>query len=347
MAFSRAPRGARATMGGAVSALPVLSIPPWRPGRRAAIMEVRSGPHGAPPGRSAAQAGAAPTVGDVVRHSGAVLDLEHATLLGAADVLLVRGSTAAAVVDERGELAGAITENDIVCAYSQGASPVCSVKAWLASGHARAPRERLGALTVSPTTSLRDAALRMQDARAAGRSACHHLVVKDENGVFRGILSSLDLAVAVCSADARQEMNRKIGGTLTAIVMKPRLLLPMCSSSSTLAQVLVRMIASRQNCVIIMDVGNNSSLVQGVITPRDALRGFAEQVPTDTEVGRWLRTLRGNWEFRMVGADVQLSEASKLMHASSMHHLVVVSPASSEVAGVISSLDLAQVVGAA
>lgn len=315
--------------------------------------EAMGGTHGAPRGRGTAQSTAGPSVGDIVGQRGDALCLDRSTLLDAADVLILHDRTAVGIVDEHGELRGAITENDILRAYSIGVPPHASVCMWLDSGYARAPCQWMTLLTVLPSTSLTEAAVQMLDARATGESACHHLVIKDDEGAFCGILSSLDLARSMCNSEGEQGPLRKFGGTRVAEVMKPKTFLPVCSStatircssSATLAQVLSHMAASHQNCVLITDSKDNS-VVLGVVTPRDALRGFAEHVPRDIEIGHWLRSLQSTWELRKVRADATLSEAAGAMVASSIHHLVVVSPTTAAVVGVVSSLDLAQVIAA-
>lgn len=313
--------------------------------------EAMGGTHGAPRGRGTAESNTVLLVGDVVGQRGAVLCPVRSTLLDAADVLILHDRTAVGIVDEHGELKGAITENDVLRAYATGAPPETSIGTWLDSGCARAPRQWMSLLTVLPSTSLKEAAVQMLDSRATGESACHHLVVKDDKGAFCGILSSLDLARAMCRNDGEQELIRKFANTRVADVMKPESVsapLPCsgtttirCSSTATLAQALAHMAASHQNCVLVTDAAD-SSVMLGVVTPRDALRGFTEHVRLHIEVGGWLRSVHSNWEPRKVQADAPLAEAAARMVASSIHHLVVVSPATSGIVGVVSSLDLAQ-----
>merc|ERR1739848_66919 len=174
-----------------------------------------------------------------------------------------------------------------------------------------------------------------------GEFSSHHLVVKDAQGGFCGILSSLDLARAMCSPNSCQSIMCRIGGIVVTEVMKPRATLPICSSTDSLAHVFVHMAAVRQNIVLISESGQ-SSMIIGVITPRDAVRAFAEHLRTGIKVGHYLRALQCGWAPRRVRADANLAEAAEIMASESIHHLVVISPTDAEVIGVVSSLDLAQ-----
>lgn len=110
-------------------------------------------------------------------------------------------------------------------------------------------------------------------------------------------------------------------------------------------QVLQHICSSRQNCVLIADGELAVSSLLGVVTPRDAMRAFAEHVPVSVQVGPWLRALRSDWAPRAVDADEALQDCARRMVEHSVHHLVVTS--SSGVAGVVSSTDLAHAIGSA
>jgi len=276
-----------------------------------------------------------PVVGDVVGQRGTVVCLARASLADAVDLLVVHDRTAAGIVDDKGTLQGVLTENDMVIAYGSDVPTSTAVRSWLKSGVARLPAPELPEMTVQPSSTLVEAVGRMR-AHITSDSACHHLVVLDDEERFHGILSSLDLARAICAL-------QKLRGTTVSEVMKPRADVPRCDQSTTLGDVVRKMADTHQNCALI---GNEDDEVLGIITPRDALRAFGEHVPLDVSVGHWLRGLQSSWESRQVSADALVTDAAAAMAAGFMHHLVVVSPMSSNVVGVVSTLDLARALAA-
>uniref|UniRef100_A0A7S1MNN4 CBS domain-containing protein n=1 Tax=Alexandrium catenella TaxID=2925 RepID=A0A7S1MNN4_ALECA len=276
---------------------------------------------------------APPVVGDVVGQRGTVVCLSRASLSDAVDLLVVHDRTAAGVVDDEGTLQGVLTENDMVLAYGGGLGAATAVRSWLRSGFARMPRAEVPELSVRPSTTLLEAAARMRS-HADGETACHHLVVLDEEGRFHGVLSSLDLARAICALQT-------LRGARVSEVMKPRRDSLWCGPGETLADALRKMAAAHQNCAL---VGGEGEVV-GLVTPRDALRAFGDHVPLETQLGSWLRGLRSDWRGRQIGADAQVAEAAGAMAAGSVHHLVAVS-AEGEVVGVVSTLDLARAIAA-
>jgi len=293
------------------------------------------------------------TVGNIVGQHGTVVCLGSSLLPDVADMLIASDRSAAAVVDDEGMLLGAITENDIVQAYVEGiewnytATAGCVVAGvWLHSEGARCPRSLADALTVRATSSLCEAAERLR-VLALGDFACRHLIVRDELGKLRGILSALDLARALCSGGAgMEEVARRIGAATVAEVMKPRAALPTCASGASLGQALRLMVEARQNCVLITDTEFCPG-AQGVITPRDALRAFTEHISLDVMVGHWLRGLHSSLQPRIVPSDMRLVHAARIMANHSIHHLVVVSQVTDEIVGVMSSSDLAHAMGSA
>lgn len=271
-------------------------------------------------------------------------------LTDVADVLIAGDRSAAAIMDDEGELLGVITENDMVQAYAEGMEYNYMVTAgvWLRGGRARFPSTLAPEMTVAMETPLCVAAEKMRIHALGGDSAWRHLIVRDEHGALRGILSSLDLARALCSGSGEMaEVNRRIGGTTAAEVMKPRATLPTCPSTGAMEQALKAMLRTHQNCVLIIDAFTGSPQPVGIVTPRDALRAFAEHVRLDVSVGHWLRGLRSALEPRVVRPDAALADAGRIMASNSIHHLVVVQPDSQEIVGVVSSSDLAQAMGSA
>lgn len=281
---------------------------------------------------------------------GTVKCLGSAMLTDVADLLIAGDRSAAAIVDEDGGLLGAITENDMVQAYAEGMeyNYMITAAVWLRGGRARLPGALAPEMTISASSPLCEAAEKMR-CHALGDGACRHLLVRDDaSGAFRGILSSLDLARALCSGGMDvQEVQRRIGSATVAEVMKPRAALPTCSGTATMEQALRAMLHTHQNCVLITDPASSGPGAAGVVTPRDALRAFAEHVRLDVPVGHWLRGLQSALAPRVVRPGAHLTDAGCMMAANSLHHLVVVDPESEVVVGVISSSDLAQALGSA
>jgi len=284
-------------------------------------------------------------VGDIVGQHGTVLTLGSTLLPDVTDLLIESDRSAAAVVDDEGCLLGVITENDMVQAYSEGLrwNYMVPASVWLRSGRARFPSSLTHANAVQTATPLCEAAEKMWAQALNDAAACRHLIVRDERSVLRGILSSLDLARALCSVGTgMEEVDRMIGSATVAEIMKPRAALPTCNSNGTLAQALYCMIDSRQNCVLIVD---SDAKALGVVTPRDALRAFSEHVRLDVAVGHWLRGVRSSLLPRTVRPGVLLADAARAMASGSIHHLVVALPDAQEVLGVVSSSDLAHAIG--
>jgi len=281
--------------------------------------------------------------------------LESSTVTDVADLLFAQNRTAVAVASARGEIVGAITENDILQAYEIGVPRDYPVEAWLRSDCARLPNFIVGALTVLPEASLTEAAAVMR-AQASGDFACHHLLVKGDGATPHGILSALDLTRALCRGFRRggSQLAGRFTHKTVADVMKPRASLPICEHTATMSQVVQEMLLARQNCVLVAgEVGDAGIL--GVVTPRDILRAFVERTPGSTPVVNWLRALHIQWEPRAVRSDAQLAEAADVMAANGVHHVVVAAPPpvpssgmeSAQVVGLVSSTDIAYSIGAA
>jgi len=81
--------------------------------------------------------------------------------------------------------------------------------------------------------------------------------------------------------------------------------------------------------------------VYGLVTPRDAVRAFAEGVSLSVRISDWLRGLSSGVNSRLINSDANIGEAAAVMTARRLNHLVVVRPGSTHALGVISSLDLA------
>ncbi|CAE8644147.1 unnamed protein product, partial [Polarella glacialis] len=79
------------------------------------------------------------------------------TLSDACESLVSSGRTAAVVLDN-GRVCGVLTENDILQAYVEDVSWVCSIGDWLKGGDARLPGFMVPVLTLPPDASIAEAA---------------------------------------------------------------------------------------------------------------------------------------------------------------------------------------------
>eukprot|EP00928_Gymnodinium_smaydae_P015555 TRINITY_DN15760_c0_g1_i1.p1 TRINITY_DN15760_c0_g1~~TRINITY_DN15760_c0_g1_i1.p1 ORF type:complete len:323 (-),score=64.91 TRINITY_DN15760_c0_g1_i1:115-1083(-) len=307
------------------------------------------------------------TVDDIVGGRGTVLCSSDCTLSEAAELLLLCGRTALLVLDRDGFIAGALTENDFLTAFTEGAAWGCPVNVWLQSGRARLSGQQLDQLTVEPSTTLGEAAAAMRAQASSGDIASRHLVVGDPAAGLLGIISAMDLARAVCAAGVDRDIAQRVRGKTVGQIMKTREVLPVCAKNATLSQAFQSMVDAHQNCVLVA----NAAEVLDVVTTRHVLQAFAFRIPGSASV--WndaeRRAVAGadrgpqrSWAPRMVGADAGLAEAAAAMASKSVHHLLVVAPAQgsaaarglggaagagprSAVVGVLSSTDLAQTIG--
>eukprot|EP00418_Pyrodinium_bahamense_P008971 CAMPEP_0179105942 /NCGR_PEP_ID=MMETSP0796-20121207/49226_1 /TAXON_ID=73915 /ORGANISM="Pyrodinium bahamense, Strain pbaha01" /LENGTH=354 /DNA_ID=CAMNT_0020803941 /DNA_START=91 /DNA_END=1155 /DNA_ORIENTATION=- len=300
------------------------------------------------------------SVGTITGKKGLVMCSLRASLTDATDLLIGADRTAALVLDDDGTPVGVLTENDLLLAYVEGVHWECSVELWLHGKEARLPQNLLPALSIRTTATLGEAARQMR-AQRGGDQACHHLLVKDETDAVRGVLSALDVARALASLSSELEemapghaglslhgagqsanslVAELVGDALVEEAMKPRDALPACPLRAPLVEAFKEMASTKQNCVLIVANTGSRKHVHGIITPRDLLRAFAEHMPGDTSAGRYLRGLQASMEPRTIAPSAGLVDAAALMAASSLHHLVVREPGSSEVAGVLSALDI-------
>lgn len=281
------------------------------------------------------------TLADIAgRHGNVVLEPEY-PLTDAVDFMISQDRTAATVMED-GVLVGIFTENDILQAYVDGVEWDSQVGDWLRSGHARSPGFLLQVLTVPPSMPLVDAAMHLQ-VQSMGDFACHHLVVRDLESRPEGILSSLDIARALCSLASPWEVDHLVGGLTVAQVMRPRAAAATCAPTATLAQATAAMVEDHHNCVLVVDQDDR---VVGMITPRDVMRAWAEHLAGSVKVAGWLRGLQTDLNMRSIRATAALSDAAGTMAKSSLHHLLVLAAGGSSVVGVVSSLDIAHAVAA-
>eukprot|EP00928_Gymnodinium_smaydae_P008275 TRINITY_DN13011_c0_g1_i1.p1 TRINITY_DN13011_c0_g1~~TRINITY_DN13011_c0_g1_i1.p1 ORF type:complete len:749 (-),score=160.98 TRINITY_DN13011_c0_g1_i1:192-2330(-) len=302
------------------------------------------------------------TVADVVGagNTGCTLQL-HYTLGDFAEALTATNRTAAVVVDDDSSLVGLLTENDLLRAYFEGASPDHRLHEWLDSGAARASAPLLFKLTVTPSAPLAQVAELMVKNALVGDCACHHVVVREEDGTYHSVLSSRDLVKALC----RQELLDRppIAGVMEGTgdsgsdgdahpafreaaetvkhksiqeVMKPRENVFTCRPSSSMQDVLKVLLMTQQNSTMVVDEHG----AYGVVTPRDAVRAFADGVPASISISEWLRTSSISAGSRVITASATLADAAALMTARNVSHLLVLSPGSNVAAGTLSSLDI-------
>mmetsp|Transcript_21659 Transcript_21659/g.50632 ORF Transcript_21659/g.50632 Transcript_21659/m.50632 type:complete len:362 (-) Transcript_21659:244-1329(-) len=304
-------------------------------------------------------------VGSVVQKRGSsVVCPSGITLTDAADMLMEANRTAALVADDAGVVLGVFTVNDLLVAFVEGVGWEASLLRWLRAGDARMPEKLVSLLSVRTATTLKEAASLMK-AQKGTDHASHHVVVKDVSGYIQGVLSSLDIARGLCGLSDQAELIMTAQGDnhvkaqfastmLSDLVhdktvqdgMKTRGQLPLCPASAPLAQAFRIMFMSRQNCVAVVDQEGDSDMmsgcrqINGVITPRDLLRAFAEHVSGETTAIGWLRGLDESLARRTISPKASLVEAADLMATHELHHLVVVDPDSGDFVGILSALDL-------
>eukprot|EP00929_Paragymnodinium_shiwhaense_P106054 TRINITY_DN71149_c0_g1_i1.p1 TRINITY_DN71149_c0_g1~~TRINITY_DN71149_c0_g1_i1.p1 ORF type:complete len:311 (-),score=81.35 TRINITY_DN71149_c0_g1_i1:314-1246(-) len=286
------------------------------------------------------------TVAAVLDPSKTLVCHGSASLQLAAGLLAVCDRTSTAAVDDDRRFLGVLTENDILNAYVQGVDCHTPVAGWLQSSAARLPAHVSEMTAVSLSTPLADAAAQMQS-QAVGDFGSHHLVVNEDDGSLCGILSALDLSRALCGA--RGETSPAAAALRKQGVdgmMKTRAVIPSINGAAMLREAFEQLARSKQNCLLVSDGKVDSPAVVGVVTTRDAVNAFSEQVDDTISIEKWLqRTHPSVWK-RMVRADASLVDAAEKMVDSSVHHLLIASPSNSQVIlGVVSSADLAKVVG--
>eukprot|EP00440_Ansanella_granifera_P053225 gb/GFBE01057701.1/.p1 GENE.gb/GFBE01057701.1/~~gb/GFBE01057701.1/.p1 ORF type:complete len:766 (+),score=164.85 gb/GFBE01057701.1/:1-2298(+) len=216
------------------------------------------------------------TVADVVAQRETATCSLSETLADAADTLVESGRTAAVVVDEDGDVRGVLTENDLLAALCEGVDWHCKLDTWLRGGHARLPGFMVPALTLSPSTTLAEAATGMttmveESAGFQSGFACHHLLVpvRDATGSAGTsqqvrLLSALDVArgmidtVAAQAAGAPESVEGdavvEASDMTVEMVMKNRAVgVATCVLSDTLREAFEIMFRSRQNCVLVVE----------------------------------------------------------------------------------------------
>eukprot|EP00929_Paragymnodinium_shiwhaense_P023307 TRINITY_DN14621_c0_g1_i1.p1 TRINITY_DN14621_c0_g1~~TRINITY_DN14621_c0_g1_i1.p1 ORF type:complete len:675 (+),score=157.23 TRINITY_DN14621_c0_g1_i1:79-2103(+) len=293
------------------------------------------------------------TVGEVASDKAGDLKVSADHSLGdIATRLAKNGKSACIVTDAEGSLEALITENDIMLAYWDAVPPAVLVSEWLQNAPARAPGEKVHRLSVPPQTSLAKACELMVDNAVAGDLACRHVVVQDAYGKACTVLSATDIARAFCEHSSRSDslsalvlddapkksevIASSTRNNAVSTVMKSRDAVITCDSEHTIRDVLKILLATNQNCALILDA---SSGVQSMVTPRDAVQAFVSNVPNTTLVREWTSEKLVNWSLRSISSTATISEAAALMAAQDISHIVV-TDAGQHVVGIVSSLDV-------
>jgi len=236
----------------------------------------------------------------------------------------------------------------LVRAYFEGVPPERRLSDWLASGQARAPEELLKRITVRRRAPLAQVAEKMVSNALAGDCACHHVVVVGESGRLKGVLSSHDLAAVLSHHDLWQhqphfsDMFAPPDAEEAAVTMTVRDAMKhsgrvfTCPPGDTMRDALKVLLVSQQNSVVVVD----ESGIYGFVTPRDAVKAFADGFPLSGNIAEWLSQRMQGVENRMVSIDMRLVDAAAKMASDGIDHLIVVHPGGHEAVGVLSSLDI-------
>lgn len=251
-----------------------------------------------------------------------------------------------AVTDDANKVVGMLTVNDIMRAYFEGIPSDKQLADWLASGNARAPARLLERIVVHPSASLVEVAEKMVGNAVAGDCACHHIVVNADDGELYGVISSHDLVKELChhrqhtslftDMFAPPDAAEKVGTSTVRDAMKHRERVFTGLPKDTMKDALRVLLVTQQNSILVVDdVG-----IYGFITPRDAVKAYADGIPNSVGLAEWLSGRHTNVEDRMIASDALLADAAALMSSKDVDHLVVVHPQGREVVGVLSSLDV-------
>jgi len=280
-----------------------------------------------------------PTIGESLTQHSYLTEIapRGTTLSKVADTLATSGRTSVVVeLSGEGLGLGLLTENDIMRAYIDGWARNYSIEGWMMATETQRAAVHL---QVPPSMPLTEAAALMLEAAEPGRT-CHHLVVRSITGGWLGVFSALDIARAIHGLSSELEVARTGADQMTVgKAMKPSIYVPRCKPTDSIRHALGTLDIFGQNAVLV--VGEEDD-IQGLITPRCALRALAEGVPPDCSVSSWLKGRKESEGPREILLSAPLTEAAAMMTAHSLHHLLAVETLGGTVQGVISSLDLAR-----
>eukprot|EP00428_Durinskia_dybowskii_P040792 CAMPEP_0170275684 /NCGR_PEP_ID=MMETSP0116_2-20130129/37824_1 /TAXON_ID=400756 /ORGANISM="Durinskia baltica, Strain CSIRO CS-38" /LENGTH=388 /DNA_ID=CAMNT_0010526951 /DNA_START=3 /DNA_END=1166 /DNA_ORIENTATION=+ len=308
------------------------------------------GPQSRAPPRSA-------TVTSVVGLHGTIVCTERSTLGHAAAQMLARHRSFVLLARSDGTMFGALTENDILHACASGVPASFDIGTWLASGFARLPGLD-NAETLPPEATLLEAAQLMQE-QAESEFACRHVVISDGRQ-RRGIVSCMDIVRFFHAQPSALDPNGRVTGLMVSDVMKPMKSIPTCPQRATVVQAMQKMIAFRQNFVVVhssddirappkeneedfdgaVEVDDHIvKHVRGVVTTRDTLRAYVDRAGLDASLKSWVRRIEGG-DNRLVTADLPLFDLVRKLATEDIHHVVVVGDGDVLV-GAVSSSDIA------
>lgn len=282
------------------------------------------------------------------RHFSCHLKLKD-SLSDLAEALASSGRTAMGIVDDKDSVVGMATVNDVMRAYFEGVPAARGLVEWLASGEARAPQRLLRRLEVKPTALLAEVAAKMVANAVAGDCACHHILVKDEDGRLHGVVSSHDLVRAFCHRDTWKQhplfpdlflptdAREEVANAMVQDIMKPRSRVFTCEPSDTMRVALKTLLVTQQNCVIVVD---DDAGICGLVTPRDIVKAFADVIDLEMSVAEWMKSRPSHMEHKTIPGETRVMDAAEAMTKFEVDHLVVVTQEGSEALGILSSLDV-------
>jgi len=284
-----------------------------------------------------------PLVGSIVSqnwHLQAVCE-PGSSLAAACEVLASANRTSAAVATAQGVTL--LVDTELMRAYVEGWSGQTPIVDLLARDAFRPAIMPL--VMVPPSLHLTEAAARMLESCHWRSEACRHIIVKGTGPTWDGVFSALDVARALhCMGTELDRTKLGLHQLKVVMVMRPSDSVPFCKPHDTLKDAFHALLTSRQHALFVVDQLGN---YMGLVTPRCALRAFAEHVPLDTTVGTWLKSHPNDEPPREVSMNTPLTEATAMMTERCLHHLVVKEPGAFQAQGILSALDIVRGVVAA
>eukprot|EP00932_Pfiesteria_piscicida_P007277 SRR837773.17305.p1 GENE.SRR837773.17305~~SRR837773.17305.p1 ORF type:complete len:588 (-),score=206.36 SRR837773.17305:31-1671(-) len=275
-----------------------------------------------------------PSIGEVLKeHTTQTAMCTESTTLAVVCGRLVAAGQTSVMVGQGAEPRGLLTEADLVRAFVNQYTKSMTVGDVLDEfGEHPVPAY----LQVAPSMHLTEAGSLLLQGLEPGR-ACHHLVVRAVTGSWLGIFSALDVVRALCHLSSKLDAA-KLGLDVLEVrsVMKPAEAVPKCVTTETLRDVLSQFQEFCQNAAIVME----GTMPLGLITPRCALHGLADDVVPSITVGEWMRTRQLPEGPREVLPNMPLMQAAALMTQYGLHHLLVVEELGGAPVGVLSTLDI-------
>jgi len=318
------------------------------------------------------------TVGDVTAmHACRPICTAETTMHDVAGLLIASGAGALTVVcpdsTHNLKVIGFVTEDDILQAYLHCVPWDIKIGEWLQGGggmslslDGECSKEKMAASQSSNIFAsmravksvLRNMPLRAAVPQLVGSLLSpkwpHFLFVRAETEADAGVFSSMDLvrALADCTGKRESEIIGALGGdeqSTVADFMEPLSATPSLPPHGTMQQLVHKLLASPSGAVLITD----GKSLHGVATPLDAMWAFQEGIPNSQGAWQQLSKRHGQLdsEHRTIAADSPLATAAVAMllspysvsadGAGIMRSLLVFSPSTQEVIGVLSPHNLA------